>query len=593
MADGAAYRVLARKYRPQTFDALIGQEAMVRTLGNAIASGRLAHAFILTGVRGVGKTTTARLIARALNCIGPDGEGGPTTDPCGVCDPCKSIAESRHPDVMEMDAASRTGVDDIREIIDGVQYAPTAARYKIYIVDEVHMLSKNAFNALLKTLEEPPAHVKFLFATTEIRKVPVTVMSRCQRFDLRRVEADTLVAHLSGICEKEGAEAEEAALKMIARAAEGSVRDSLSLLDQAIAHGGGAVTEAMVRDMLGLADRARVLDLTEAVLAGRVEDALGALRGQYDLGADAAVVIADMLDVIHWLTRLKVVPGAGTEALVSEAERTQGREMADKLAMPHLTRAWQMLLKGLGEVRNAPSPIQSAEMVLIRLAYAADLPTPAEAIKALKDDGHKTAPRPADAARASAAAPAQGDAPAQRTPADAPTAQSGATVLAMRPETDEPGPPPRSVPGDFEALVALFHAEREPVLATMLKDQVRLVAYRPGRLEINPDDRLPPDFARRVQACLGRWTAMDWQVVVSRQAGEASLREKELAKQARLREEALAHPLVKAVMEAFPGASLAEVRAIAGIDEGGDGAAPDRGGASGVGSEDRDQESER
>ena len=357
MADTTAntdsYHVLARKYRPADFDALIGQEAMVRTLKNAIDAGRLAHAFVLTGVRGVGKTTTARIIAKALNCIGPDGTtDGPTITPCGQCEHCVAIAESRHVDVLEMDAASRTGVDDIREIIDGVRYAAVSARFKIYIIDEVHMLSKNAFNALLKTLEEPPAHVKVLFATTEIRKLPVTVLSRCQRFDLKRVEADRLVAHFASVAGQEGAEVEDAALKLIARAAEGSVRDGLSLLDQAIAHG-GQVGEAAVRDMLGLADRARVLDLFEAVMAGKTAETLAILREQTDLGADPAVVLSDLAEATHWITRLKAVPDAGGDALVSEAERAQGGAMAEKLTMPALTRAWQMLLKGIGPDRDA------------------------------------------------------------------------------------------------------------------------------------------------------------------------------------------------------------------------------------------------
>ncbi|GER00825.1 DNA polymerase III subunit gamma/tau [Iodidimonas gelatinilytica] len=569
MTDGATpYRVLARKYRPQTFDALIGQEAMVRTLGNAIAAGRLAHAFILTGVRGVGKTTTARLIARALNCIGPDGTGSPTTNPCGQCDPCRAIAESRHVDVMEMDAASRTGVDDIREIIDGVQYAPVSARYKIYIIDEVHMLSKNAFNALLKTLEEPPEHVKFLFATTEIRKLPVTVLSRCQRFDLRRVDADALVAHLMGICEKEEAKADTEALAMIARASEGSVRDALSLLDQAIAHGAGTVDAAQVRDMLGLADRAQVLDLTRSVMAGKLPEALAILRGQYDLGADPAVVLSDMLDSIHWLTRLKIAPEAG-ETAAPEAERTLGAEMAKTLSMPHLTRAWQMLLKGLDEVRMAPTPIAAAEMVLIRLAYVADLPSPAELIKSLNKSapsGHITAT--SGAAPAGVGPTAQGSPDTQPTSAlaqnqSAPTLSGGAQILAMRPDSeDETGAdtPKHPMPTDFVGLVRLFHLEKEAVLATMLKDRVRLVSYRPGCITVSVDEDAPPDLARRVQACLKQWTGQDWQFVISQQAGEASLHEKELAHKARVREEALRDPLVVAVMDAFPGARLAEVR---------------------------------
>ncbi|RMD88629.1 MAG: DNA polymerase III subunit gamma/tau [Alphaproteobacteria bacterium] len=558
----AAYRVLARKYRPQSFDTLIGQEAMVKTLANAIASGRIAHAFLLTGVRGVGKTTTARLIARALNCVGADGTGGPTTSPCGVCDPCVAIAESRHVDVIEMDAASHTGVDNIREIIDSVAFAPAAARFKVYIIDEVHMLSKGAFNALLKTLEEPPEHVKFIFATTEIRKVPVTILSRCQRFDLRRVDADMLVAHLTRIAGEEKVEAGEAALRLIARAAEGSVRDALSLLDQAIAHGGGTVEEASVRDMLGLADRGRILDLARAVLAGKVEDMLALLREQYDLGVDPAVVIGDLLETVHWLTRLKLVPESAAEGVPGD-QAARGREMAEKLAMADLTRAWQMLLKGLSEVRMAPSPIMAAEMVLIRLAYAADLPSPAEAVRALT--GKDGAPPPA--APTGHPGGTTQEAPStrvagQEAKAAAPeaTMRSGNTVLALRRDEAATASAAHPVPADFAALVRLFHAEREPVLATMLKDHVRLVDYRPGRLTIHPTERAAPDLAHRVRTCLERWTGRDWQIVLSSEVGEASLREKELAHRARLREEALAHPLVRAVMERFPGATLSDVR---------------------------------
>ncbi|MFP4004236.1 MAG: DNA polymerase III subunit gamma/tau, partial [Alphaproteobacteria bacterium] len=397
-ANGGAYQVLARKYRPQTFDDLIGQEAMVRTLSNAFAADRIAHGFILTGVRGVGKTTTARIIAKGLNCVGPDGAGGPTVKPCGECEFCTAIAESRHVDVLEMDAASRTGIDDIREIIESVRYRPAAARYKVYVVDEVHMLSRQAFNGLLKTLEEPPPHVKFIFATTEIRKVPVTVLSRCQRFDLRRIEADRLAAHLKAVTEAEGAQAEADALALLARAAEGSARDALSLLDQALAHGtrsGGAIalSEEDVRAMLGLVDRARVIDLMERLFEGDAPGALGELRAQYDAGADPITVLNDLLELTHWLTRLKVVPQAADDAGVSEVERTRGSALAEKLSMPVLTRAWQMLLKGLQEAQSAPHALAAAEMVLIRLAYAATLKTPEELARALEQGG-PAAPAP-------------------------------------------------------------------------------------------------------------------------------------------------------------------------------------------------------
>ncbi|MBU2014905.1 MAG: DNA polymerase III subunit gamma/tau, partial [Alphaproteobacteria bacterium] len=427
------YRVLARKYRPRNFRELIGQDAMVQTLGNAIRRGRLAHAFLMTGVRGVGKTSTARLIAKALNCIGEDGQGGPTIDPCGVCEPCRAIAEGRHIDVVEMDAASHTGVDDVREIIEAVRYAAVSARYKIYIIDEVHMLSKNAFNALLKTLEEPPPDVKFIFATTEIRKVPVTVLSRCQRFDLRRVELDVLAKHFAAIGGKEGIAIEEGALRLVARAADGSVRDGLSILDQAIAlsglggEAGAQVTEEQVRGMLGLADRDQALDLFDAVMRGDPGAALERLAGLHGVGADPVVVIQDLLELTHFLTRLKVAPKSVAESGLSDAELARGQEISSKLGIAALARAWQMLLKGLGEVQTAPNPLQAAEMVLIRLAHVAELPPPADLIRQIREGGPVVA--------ATAAAPVQ---PAR------PSAPSGpAAVSAPVPAPvggDEPPP---------------------------------------------------------------------------------------------------------------------------------------------------------
>ncbi|MFZ1412986.1 MAG: DNA polymerase III subunit gamma/tau, partial [Defluviicoccus sp.] len=388
------YRVLARKYRPATFAQLIGQEAMVRTLGNALRSGRLAHAYMLSGVRGVGKTTTARIIARALNCVGLDGAGGPTPEPCGVCTHCVAIAQDRHLDVIEMDAASRTKVEEIRELLDGVPYRPTSARYKVYIVDEVHMLSTHSFNALLKTLEEPPEHVKFIFATTEIRKVPVTVLSRCQRFDLRRVDTAEIARHLQRVATAETVSASEGALNLIARAADGSVRDGLSLLDQAIALGAGQIDETVVREMLGLVDRTVVFDLFDALMQGEVACALEILGGRYAAGADPAAVLEDLLELTHWITRIKVVPAAAAAPGVAEAERVRGGAMAEKLDMAEVTRVWQMLLKGLGETRVAPVPIQAAEMVLIRIAYAARLPTPADAIESLSRGTSPSSPMP-------------------------------------------------------------------------------------------------------------------------------------------------------------------------------------------------------
>ena len=556
MSDAPAqenYRVLARKYRPADFDHLIGQEAMVRTLSNAIDTGRLAHAFILTGVRGVGKTTTARIIAKALNCTTAD---GPTITPCGTCDNCMSIAESRHVDILEMDAASRTGVDDIREIIESVRYAPVSARYKIYIIDEVHMLSKSAFNALLKTLEEPPEHVKFIFATTEIRKLPVTVLSRCQRFDLKRVESDVLVAHLDKLVKAEECSAEEGALALIARAAEGLVRDSLSLLDQAIAHGAGTVTETQVRDMLGLADRAQVLDLFEQIMKGEIADALKTLRSQYDSGADPVVVINDLLEVAHWLTRLKVTPDTGTDTLVSEAEKEQGGKMASELSMPHLTRAWQMLMKGLGEVRMAPSPIAAAEMVLIRMAYASGLPSPADLVKKLQNAPAAPVAGPTAVPNGAPAGP-QASAPGQAAPT---TAQRSAEVVALRAEP--PGDHPmHPMPVDFEKMVALFQAEKEGILATVLTDHVRLVDYKPGAFTITTTGRTPNDFVMRAKQCLKTWTGTDWMITIDQQAeATTTLREQHAARDQRRREETLEDPNVKALLEMFPDARLLAVR---------------------------------
>jgi len=571
-APAEEYRVLARKYRPTDFNTLIGQDALVRTLTNAIQSGRLAHAFMLTGVRGVGKTTTARIIARALNCIGPDGQGGETAEPCGVCENCTAIAEDRHVDVMEMDAASRTGVDDIREIIEGVRYKPVSARYKVYIIDEVHMLSKNAFNALLKTLEEPPEHVKFIFATTEIRKVPVTVLSRCQRFDLRRIDMDTLSKHFKGIVEQENASVTEGALALISRAADGSVRDGLSLLDQAIAHTAGEVGEDAVRDMLGLADRARTFDLLDAVMKGDVEVALGQLASQYDSGADPAQVLEDMLELVHWLTRIKVTPSAGEAPGVPEMERTRGGEMARGLSMSALTRSWQMLLKGLGEVRSAPSALQAAEMILVRLMYGLELPGPADVLKKLQD-APPTQPQPSGSG-ANAASSGGGTstlasgAPTQPT---APTTTHGPTMSAgsgpqaqAQAETN-----PMSVselqlpdPQTYEQVVELAETVGEMIIHANLISNVHLVSFQPGRMEYHPTEHALGDLAQRMTKMLNDHTSRRWVVSVSSQPGEATLQQQQQAVVAAEKAEAAKDPLVQAVLDAFPGAEIGAVKDI-------------------------------
>jgi len=538
------YRVLARKYRPTTFAQLVGQDALVRTLTNAITSGRIAQGYMLTGVRGVGKTTTARLIARALNCIGIDGKGGPTPEPCGVCANCTAIAEDRHVDVLEMDAASRTGIDDIRELLEGVRYRPTSARYKIYIVDEVHMLSEKAFNALLKTLEEPPEHVKFIFATTEIRKVPVTVLSRCQRFDLRRIESADLAVLFGAISKKEGASVDEGALALIARAADGSARDGLSILDQAISQSGPArkVTEMAVRDMLGLADRALVFDLFDAVMSGNVKKALDLLANQYAAGASPVVILQDLLELVHWLTRMKVAPDGASDPALAETERTRGVAMAGKLSLPVLTRSWQMLLKGLGEARAAPMPLQAVEMVLVRMAYAADLPSPADAIKSLESGGGvqrgvPSAPPPSGGgARAMASVAVSNPAP---QPAPMAYVQAAPAMAAM-PET-------------FAAVAELFNVKREAVLATHLARHVNLVRFEAGLIEFNPGRNAPKDLSGQVGQLLTAWTGQRWVVSVVNTPGLPTLHEQEIA-------HASADPLVKSILEAFPGATIDAIR---------------------------------
>jgi DNA polymerase-3 subunit gamma/tau len=524
MPDSTPYRVLARKYRPQRFSELIGQDAMVTTLGNAIKRDRLAHAFLLTGVRGVGKTSTARLIAKALNCVGPDGQGGPTIDPCGQCEPCVAIAEGRHIDVVEMDAASHTGVDDVREIIEAVRYAAVSARYKVYIIDEVHMLSKNAFNALLKTLEEPPAHVKFLFATTEVNKVPVTVLSRCQRFDLRRIPADKLALHFAKVVQAEGARADPEALMLIARAAEGSARDGLSILDQAIAHAdmeGGAVAAAQVREMLGLSDRGAVRTLFDRLLNGDAAGALASLRDQYDLGVDPVGVLRGLLEAVHGVTMAKM--GGGADASQSAEEREALADWANRLSFQQLHRLWQLLLKGHDEAVRSALPLEAAEMALLRIVHAAELPDPAELLRRMARGEAVSAPGPSPA-------------PASLS---APVGPSAAAEL----------------PKDFHALHDAVYAQR-PRLALHLHDDVGVVRYDPPNLAIKPLKPLQGEFQRDLVAALRAATGVQWKVELSEGDAQPSLLQQEQAKEEAAKQAILDTPLVKAAFEAFPEAEL-------------------------------------
>ena len=551
---GSAYRVLARKYRPQRFAELIGQEAMVRTLTNAIATGRIAHAFILTGVRGVGKTSTARILARALNCIGPDGKGGPTIAPCGVCDPCRAIAEDRHVDVIEIDAASHTGVDNIRELTDGVRYRPVSARYKVYIIDEVHMLSKPAFNALLKTLEEPPPDVIFIFATTEIQKVPVTVLSRCQRFSLRRVPIDQLIAHYQSVAAAEKIEIAALAVALIGRAADGSVRDGLSLLDQAIALSAGApISEATVRDMLGIADRGLVFDLFETVMKGDAPAALAQLASLYDGGADPVIVLQDLLELAHFLTRLKLTPEAGANDPTLAGTRERGLPMAQKLGMPVLTRAWQMLLKGIAEAQISPSPLEAADMVLVRLSYVAELPPPGDVVRAASEGRDATQAGP----NSSGALP-RGPGAGASIPA---TVNRGTNAVSAR-TLPQPEAASNPAPQSFREVIELFEQRREAILRAHLYSHVHLVSFEPGRVQLRLEPAAPRDLVNRIAQKLSEWTGQTWLVGVAGEGGEATLREQEQARENSIRGEAARHPLVRAVLDAFPGARIDTVRDI-------------------------------
>jgi DNA polymerase-3 subunit gamma/tau len=551
----SAYRVLARKYRPETFADLVGQDAMVRTLKNAFEADRIAQAFIMTGIRGTGKTTTARIIAKGINCIGPDGTGGPTTDPCGVCENCVAIMEGRHVDVMEMDAASRTGVGDIREIIESVHYRAASARYKIYIIDEVHMLSNNAFNALLKTLEEPPEHVKFIFATTEIRKVPVTVLSRCQRFDLRRIEPEVMIALLQKIAASEGAAITDDALALITRAAEGSARDATSLLDQAISHGAGETTAVQVRAMLGLADRGRVLDLFDLIMRGDAAGALTELGGQYAEGADPMAVLRDLAEITHWISVVKITPGSADDPTINPDERVRGIQMAQDLPMRAMTRMWQMLLKSLDEVASAPNAMMAAEMAVIRLTHVADLPTPEDLVRKLQNT--PVPPPPPGGGRAMGGA-AQSPVSGSDAPASAPVRQTGGggTVAMLAPQADLA----LARYASFDHVIELIRTQRDVKLLVEVETALQLASYQPGRIEFVPTDAAPRDLAQRLGARLQVWTGNRWAVTVVNEGGAKTIAQVRDATEDALKAKARAHPMVQAVLAQFPNARIGDIR---------------------------------
>jgi DNA polymerase III subunit gamma/tau len=544
----APYRVLARKYRPIRFEDLVGQEPMVRTLANSFAAGRIHQAYILTGVRGVGKTTTARILARAFNYSLPGKIDQPSIDMPELGVHCQAIMESRHVDVIEMDAASHTGIDDVREIIENARYRPVSARTKIYIIDEVHMLSKQAFNGLLKTLEEPPEHVKFLFATTEVEKVPITVRSRCIRFDLRRIESGPMIAHLRKICAAEGVAAEPEALALIARVAEGSVRDALSLLDQAIAHGGRAgVAAQAVRDMLGLSDRGEVIALFERVMKGEIAEALELARSLHQAGADVADILIELAEFCHFVTRAKIAPSAADDPAISEIERERGREFADRLTLGVLTRAWQILLKGVEDVRDSPRPLASAEMALIRLAYASDLPAPEEALRRLSQasDGPRHAPP---------------------LPPVGGGSRASMRLAAADPAPSEPASPLLSPPAagprlaSFEDAVALARAKRDIQLVESLEREVRLARFEQGSIAFTPVEGAPSGLAQRLARRLQEWTGERWMVALVAGSTAPTLREAAEARDAERASGAASHPLVRKVLDRFKGARIVDVR---------------------------------
>ena len=550
----SGYQVLARKYRPSTFADLIGQDAMVRTLRNAFDAGRIAQAFIMTGIRGTGKTTTARIIAKGMNCVGADGTGGPTTDPCGQCEPCVAISEGRHVDVLEMDAASRTGVGDIREIIESVQYRAASARYKIYIIDEVHMLSTSAFNALLKTLEEPPEHVKFIFATTEIRKVPVTVLSRCQRFDLRRIEPEVMIAHLASVAGKENAQIAEDALALITRAAEGSVRDAMSLMDQAISHGAGETTALQVRAMLGLADRGRVLDLFDLIMKGDAAGALQELSAQYADGADPMAVLRDLAEITHWVSVIKITPEAAEDPTVGPDERMRGQQMAEVLPMRAMTRMWQMLLKALEEVATAPNTMMAAEMAIIRLTHVADLPSPDELVRKLQQTPAPAPSAPSGGGGANSSGAATTMATSRTAQAHVPSGAGAATAVALDAETALARYP------TFTNIVNLIRNNRDMKLLVEVETTLKLASYTPGRIEFEPTDNAPRDLAQRLGARLQQWTGNRWAVSIVNEGGAPTIASERDAEADALKAQAQAHPMLQATLAAFPKAKIVDIR---------------------------------
>lgn len=550
------YVVLARKYRPQTFEDLLGQDALVQTLTNAIKNNRLHHAYILTGIRGVGKTTTARLIARALNCTGLDGKGGPTIHPCGVCENCRAIAAGRHIDVMELDAASRTGVDDMRELLDGVRYKPTNARYKVYIIDEVHMLSKGAFNALLKTLEEPPAHVKFIFATTEIRKVPVTILSRCQRFDLQRLSIETLMQLFHKIIAAENLKADEEALEMVARAADGSARDGLSMLDQAIVLGDGKIKTETVIEMIGLADRTQTLALFEHLIAGSIPDVLKNLQLQYKNGANPMAVLQDLIDVTHMLTKAKIVPAALNTEMLSENDRELCTKLAGSLSVAVLSRMWQMMLKGLTELNSAPAPLDALEMILIRIAYSASLPTPAELLEEVKkkSDLNPIAPK------ISVSTPQIATVHTMPQPANSFVAKPTITP-APQPEV-KPVSAPATTPSapcpmnNISQLAAYLEEHKKMRLEYSLKNDVSIENFCNWQIELTLSDKAPVDFVSSLRQVLTEATGGEWQIIQHRGTLGETLADKENAAIDADKRSAAEHPLVKAVYAEFKGARI-------------------------------------